>query len=58
MPLAIAFAKKINVIGFDVNKEKIELYKQGIDVTNEVGNKALKEISQKIYEALKDIYIN
>ncbi len=43
MPLAIAFAKKINVIGFDVNKEKVELYKQGIDVTNEVGNKALKE---------------
>ncbi|UOW67218.1 nucleotide sugar dehydrogenase [Paraclostridium bifermentans] len=43
MPLAIAFAKKINVIGFDVNKEKIELYKQGIDVTNEVGNKTLKE---------------
>lgn len=43
MPLAIAFAKKINVIGFDVNKEKIELYKQGIDVTNEVGNKALRE---------------
>lgn len=43
MPLAIAFAKKINVIGFDVNKEKIELYRQGIDVTNEVGNKALKE---------------
>lgn len=43
MPLAIAFANKVNVIGFDVNKEKIELYKQGIDVTNEVGNKALKE---------------
>lgn len=43
MPLAIAFANKVNVIGFDVNKEKIALYKQGIDVTNEVGNKALKE---------------
>ncbi|RDC49760.1 nucleotide sugar dehydrogenase [Acinetobacter sp. RIT592] len=43
MPLAIAFANKVNVIGFDVNKEKIELYKQGIDVTNEVGNKDLKE---------------
>lgn len=43
MPLAIAFANKVNVIGFDVNKEKIELYKQGIDVTNEVGNKSLKE---------------
>lgn len=43
MPLAISFAKKVNVIGFDVNKEKISLYKKGIDVTNEVGNEALIE---------------
>ena len=43
MPLAISFAKKVNVIGFDVNKEKVNLYKKGIDVTNEVGNKALIE---------------
>ena len=42
MPLAISFAKKVNVIGFDVNKEKVDLYNQGIDVTNEVGNEALK----------------
>ncbi|WP_331482150.1 nucleotide sugar dehydrogenase [Paraclostridium ghonii] len=43
MPLAISFAKKVEVIGFDVNPKKIELYNQGIDVTNEVGNEALKE---------------
>ena len=43
MPLAIAFAKVANVIGFDVNKEKIDLYNKGIDVTNEVGNDALIE---------------
>ncbi|MFR3499195.1 MAG: nucleotide sugar dehydrogenase [Paraclostridium bifermentans] len=43
MPLAISFAKEVNVIGFDVNKEKIDLYKKGIDVTNEVGNEALIE---------------
>ncbi|WP_071120026.1 nucleotide sugar dehydrogenase [Romboutsia timonensis] len=43
MPLAISFAKKANVIGFDVNKEKVELYNKGIDATNEVGNKALEE---------------
>lgn len=43
MPLAISFSKKVDVIGFDVNEEKIELYNQGIDVTNEVGNEALKE---------------
>lgn len=39
MPIAHAFAKKgINVIGFDLNKDKIALYKSGIDPTNEVGN--------------------
>ncbi len=42
MPLAVSFAKKVNVIGFDINKSKIDKYKSGIDVTNEVGNEALK----------------
>ena len=43
MPLAIAFSKKVDVIGFDVNKEKINKYINGIDVTNEVGNDSLRE---------------
>lgn len=44
MPIAHAFAKKgLNVIGFDLNKEKIELYKSGIDPTNEVGNDEIKK---------------
>lgn len=42
MPIAVAFAKKVNVIGFDVNKPKIELYKNGIDPTKEVGNEVIK----------------
>jgi UDP-N-acetyl-D-galactosamine dehydrogenase len=42
MPIAVAFAKKVNVIGFDLNKKKIELYKCGIDPTNEVGNDEIK----------------
>lgn len=41
MPLAIAFAKKVNVIGFDLNEKKIELYKSGIDPTKEVGNEII-----------------
>ena len=45
MPIAIEFAKYVDVIGFDLNKEKIEMYKQGIDPTNEVGNVAIKETS-------------
>ncbi|MFD1607122.1 nucleotide sugar dehydrogenase [Oceanobacillus luteolus] len=42
MPIAVAFAKKVNVIGFDVNKEKIHQYKSGIDPTKEVGNEIIK----------------
>lgn len=42
MPIAVAFAKKIDVIGFDLNKDKIELYKSGIDPTHEVGNEEIK----------------
>lgn len=42
MPIAVAFAKKINVIGFDVNEGKINLYKNGIDPTKEVGNEVIK----------------
>lgn len=38
MPIAVAFAKKIKVVGFDLNEKKIELYKSGVDPTNEVGN--------------------
>ena len=38
MPIAIALAKKLDVIGFDLHKKKIELYKAGIDPTNEVGD--------------------
>ena len=38
MPIAVAFAKKVDVIGYDYNAAKIELYKNGIDPTNEVGN--------------------
>ena len=42
MPIAVEFAKKgLSVIGFDLNKEKIELYKNGIDPTKEVGNKTI-----------------
>lgn len=42
MPIAVAFAKKVDVIGYDLNEKKIELYKNGIDPTNEVGNDAIK----------------
>lgn len=45
MPIAVAFAKKVKVIGFDNNSKKIDLYKSGIDPTHEVGDAAIKESS-------------
>lgn len=45
MPIAVAFSKKVDVIGFDINQEKINLYKSGIDQTNEVGNYELARAS-------------
>lgn len=45
MPLAVEFAKKFEVIGFDINSHKIEQYKNGIDPTHEVGNDAVKNSS-------------
>ena len=37
MPIAVEFAKHISVIGFDINKKRVEEYRNGIDSTNEVG---------------------
>ena len=43
MPIAVAFAKKgLHVIGYDLNKEKIELYRAGKDPTKEVGDEAIR----------------
>lgn len=45
MPIAVAFARKIKVVGFDLNEEKIRLYQSGIDPTNEVGADVIKKTS-------------
>lgn len=42
MPIAVAFARKIKVIGFDLNENKINLYRNGYDPTKEVGDEVVK----------------
>ena len=42
LPLALEFAKKVPTIGFDINKEKLDLYRKGIDPTKEVGDEAVR----------------
>jgi len=45
MPIAVSFSRKVDVIGFDINPSKIELYKNGIDPTGEVGNQVIAACS-------------
>ena len=45
LPLAVAFAEKFAVIGFDRNERKIAAYKEGHDVTAEIGNEVLRASS-------------
>lgn len=55
LPLAIEFSKYLSVIGFDINKEKIENYKNNKDVINEVGDNALKKCSVKFTSKEEDL---
>jgi len=56
MPIAVAFAKKgLSVVGFDLNKAKIELYKSGIDPTKEVGDEAIKTTTVQFTNDEKDL---
>ena len=56
MPIAVAFANKgIDVIGFDLNKAKIELYRSGIDPTKEVGDDAIKTTEVHFTSDEKDL---
>lgn len=43
MPIAVAFARKIQVVGYDLNAEKIRLYQSGVDPTCEVGDDVIRE---------------
>ncbi len=45
MPIAVAFARKIKVVGFDLNAQKIAMYKEGKDPTREVGDEVIKRSS-------------
>ena len=55
LPLAVAFAKNINVFGFDTNSKKINLYNKGIDPTLEVGDEAIKNSSTYFTSDEKDL---
>lgn len=55
MPIAVEFSKKVNVIGFDINSKKIDIYKNGIDPTKEVGDEAIKNSKMEFTSDEKDL---
>lgn len=50
LPMAVAFAKKVDTIGFDIDRRKIELYQAGIDITDEIGDKIKESTVVFTYE--------
>ena len=48
LPLAVAFAKKRNVVGYDLNTQRIESLKLGHDSTNEVDKEQLQSLDRLI----------
>ena len=55
LPIAVAFAKKVKVIGFDNNARKIQLYKNGVDPTREVGNEAVKNTTVQFTDSPEEL---
>ncbi len=43
LPIALEFAKKIKVVGFDIKPDRVELMKKGIDPSNELTAEAFQE---------------
>ncbi len=43
LPIALEFAKKASVIGFDINSERVELMKNSIDPSNELSSEEFKD---------------
>lgn len=42
LPIALEFAKKIQVVGFDIKPERVEMMKKGIDPSNELTSEAFE----------------
>ncbi len=54
LPLAHAFAKKYEVIGFDINKKRVDELNSAVDSTLELSSEQLKEVLPKFNPSLTD----
>jgi len=45
LPIAVAFSKRVNVIGFDINEQKVNGYRNGINATGEMTDVDIRDCS-------------
>ncbi|NNE32926.1 MAG: nucleotide sugar dehydrogenase [Winogradskyella sp.] len=57
LPLAVEFAKQFFVVGFDINKQRIEELNDGVDKTLEVENENLKSVLTTDLNAEKGLLV-
>jgi UDP-N-acetyl-D-galactosamine dehydrogenase len=55
LPIALEFAKKIKVVGFDIKPERVELMKKGIDPSNELPPESFENTDIKITSNPEDL---
>ena len=55
LPLAIEFAKKMDVIGYDINKKRIEELNEGFDKTRELSSKEITSVKNIEFTCNQDI---
>ena len=55
LPIALEFAKKISVVGFDIRPDRIELMKKGIDPSNELEHEAFEGTDIKFTSDPQDL---
>lgn len=57
LPLAVEFAKKYQVVGYDINHARVEQLKQGVDNTLEINNDHLKSVLVNEFSTQKGLLI-
>lgn len=55
LPIALAFAKKVKVIGFDINEKRVAMMKKGIDPSQELTKEAFKGCDIEFTASLSDL---
>jgi len=55
LPIALAFAKKVSVIGFDINRKRVDMMKKGIDPSAELPESEFKDSDILFTDSLEDL---